>query len=35
MSCIQTIQDYGLRSLGFGERLLPKTEKKAKKKKKG
>ncbi len=26
MSCIQTIQDYGLRSLGFGERLLPKTD---------
>ncbi|SFE46237.1 amino acid ABC transporter membrane protein 2, PAAT family [Sulfitobacter brevis] len=24
MSCLQTIQDYGLRSLGIGERLLPK-----------
>ena len=24
MSCAQTIQDYGLRSLGFGERLLPR-----------
>ncbi|NVK32707.1 MAG: ABC transporter permease subunit [Gammaproteobacteria bacterium] len=24
--CLQTIQDYGLRSLGFGERLLPKTD---------
>ena len=24
MSCWQTIQDYGLRSLGIGERLLPK-----------
>lgn len=24
MSCLQTIQDYGLRSLGFGERLLPR-----------
>ena len=23
MSCLQTIQDYGLRSLGYGERLLP------------
>ena len=22
MSCIQTIQDYGLRSIGLGERLL-------------
>lgn len=26
MSCAQTIMDYGLRSLGFGERLLPKTD---------
>ena len=24
MSCMQTIQDYGLRSLGYGERLLPR-----------
>ena len=24
MSCWQTIQDYGLRSLGIGERLLPR-----------
>ena len=24
MSCWQTIQDYGLRSVGYGERLLPK-----------
>ncbi|AXI47418.1 amino acid ABC transporter permease [Sulfitobacter sp. SK012] len=24
MSCLQTIQDYGLRSVGYGERLLPK-----------
>lgn len=24
MSCLQTIQDYGLRSLGIGERLLPR-----------
>ena len=24
MSCWQTIQDYGLRSIGYGERLLPK-----------
>jgi len=24
MSCLQTIQDYGLRSIGIGERLLPK-----------
>ncbi|RVV98683.1 ABC transporter permease subunit [Mesobaculum littorinae] len=24
MSCIETIQAYGLRSLGFGERLLPR-----------
>lgn len=26
MSCWQTIQDYGLRSIGYGERLLPKTD---------
>lgn len=26
MSCLQTIQDYGLRSLGIGERLLPRTD---------
>ncbi len=26
MSCWQTIQDYGLRSIGFGERLLPKSD---------
>jgi polar amino acid transport system permease protein len=26
MSCLETIQDYGLRSIGIGERLLPKTD---------
>ncbi|WP_420860814.1 ABC transporter permease subunit [Algirhabdus cladophorae] len=26
MSCLQTIQDYGLRALGFGERLLPRSD---------
>ncbi|MDF1801880.1 ABC transporter permease subunit [Thalassovita sp.] len=26
MSCWQTIQDYGLRSIGIGERLLPKAD---------
>ena len=26
MSCIQTIADYGLRSIGIGERLLPKSD---------
>ena len=26
MSCLQTIADYGLRSIGIGERLLPKTD---------
>ena len=26
MSCWQTIQDYGLRSIGIGERLLPRTD---------
>ncbi len=26
MSCWQTVQDYGLRSLGIGERLLPRSD---------
>ncbi|SMX43469.1 ABC transporter permease [Actibacterium lipolyticum] len=26
MSCLQTIQDYALRSIGIGERLLPRTD---------
>ncbi|TCP41778.1 ABC transporter permease [Rhodovulum marinum] len=26
MSCIQTIQDYALRSVGIGERLLPRSD---------
>ncbi|HHB80634.1 MAG TPA: ABC transporter permease subunit [Aliiroseovarius sp.] len=26
MSCLETIQDYALRSVGIGERLLPKTD---------
>ena len=26
MSCLQTLSDYGLRSLGYGERLLPKAD---------
>ncbi|MCB1338840.1 MAG: ABC transporter permease subunit [Maritimibacter sp.] len=26
MSCLQTIADYGLRSIGIGERLLPRTD---------
>ena len=26
MSCWQTIQDYGLRAVGFGERLLPRSD---------
>ncbi len=26
MSCWETIQDYGLRSLGYGERLLPRKD---------
>lgn len=26
MSCAQTIADYGLRSLGYGERLLPRND---------
>lgn len=25
-SCLQTIQDYGLRSIGIGERLLPRSD---------
>ena len=25
MSCLQTIQDYAFRSIGYGERLLPKS----------
>lgn len=25
-ACLQTIADYGFRSIGFGERLLPKTD---------
>jgi polar amino acid transport system permease protein len=25
-ACIQTIKDYGLRSIGYGERLLPKSD---------
>ena len=25
-SCLQTLSDYGLRSLGYGERLLPKAD---------
>ena len=25
-SCFQTLSDYGLRSLGYGERLLPKSD---------
>ena len=25
-SCFDTIQDYGLRALGIGERLLPKSD---------
>ncbi|WP_416235299.1 hypothetical protein [Paracoccus sp. (in: a-proteobacteria)] len=24
--CLQTIQNYGLRALGIGERLLPRSE---------
>ncbi|MDT8327252.1 MAG: amino acid ABC transporter permease, partial [Roseovarius sp.] len=24
MSCLQTVQDYALRSIGIGERLLPR-----------
>lgn len=26
MSCVQTIQDYGLRAIGIGERLLPRGD---------
>jgi len=26
MSCLDTIQAYAFRSLGFGERLLPRTD---------
>ena len=26
MSCLATIQDYGLRAIGIGERLLPKED---------
>ncbi|WP_163849344.1 ABC transporter permease [Pseudooceanicola aestuarii] len=26
MSCLQTLQDYGLRAVGIGERLLPKSD---------
>ncbi len=26
MSCLETLQDYGLRSLGYGERLLPRSD---------
>ncbi|WP_299373378.1 ABC transporter permease subunit [uncultured Tateyamaria sp.] len=26
MSCVQTIQDYALRSIGIGERLLPRSD---------
>jgi len=26
MACLQTLSDYGLRSLGYGERLLPKSD---------
>jgi len=26
MSCLQTIQDYGLRAIGIGERLLPRSD---------
>ncbi|MFW8593440.1 ABC transporter permease [Cribrihabitans neustonicus] len=26
MSCLETIQDYALRSIGFGERLLPRSD---------
>ena len=25
-TCLQTIADYGLRSIGIGERLLPRTD---------
>ena len=26
MSCLQTLSDYGLRSLGYGARILPKSD---------
>jgi polar amino acid transport system permease protein len=26
MSCLQTISDYGLRAIGYGERLLPRSD---------
>ena len=26
MSCVQTLQDYAFRSLGYGERLLPRSD---------
>ncbi|MDA0223279.1 MAG: amino acid ABC transporter permease, partial [Proteobacteria bacterium] len=26
MSCVETITSYALRSIGIGERLLPKTD---------
>jgi len=26
MSCLETIQAYAFRSIGFGERLLPKED---------
>ena len=26
MSCVQTLQDYALRSIGIGERLLPRSD---------
>ena len=26
MSCFETLQAYGLRSIGIGERLLPKSD---------
>lgn len=26
MSCVQTVQDYAFRSLGYGERLLPRSD---------
>ena len=26
MKCLETISDYGLRSIGIGERLLPRSD---------
>ena len=26
LTCLEIIQDYGLRSIGLGERVLPKTD---------